>query len=79
VLAGGDGLALSSYVDMYLFVTRLGVSNRRPIEDANRRLRLSPAQPLGFIITAANRDPEHRANVYGYGSKTRWQRRALVR
>jgi Mrp family chromosome partitioning ATPase/capsular polysaccharide biosynthesis protein len=72
VLAGGDGVLLSSTMDCVLLVTRLGVSDRQRLLDARRKLSQSPAQTIGYVVTAAERDPEHAHQVYGADGNRRW-------
>jgi tyrosine-protein kinase len=64
VLQVGDALTLSAKVDGVIVVTRMNVVRRHMLGELARLLNQSPAQKLGFVVTAAQ---EEAHSGYGYG------------
>lgn len=61
MLSVGDAMALTSYVDAVVVVTRLNVLKRPSLEEFGRALNACPAVKLGYVVTGADGE-----SVYGY-------------
>jgi tyrosine-protein kinase len=64
VLHVGDALTLSTKVDGMIVVTRMNVVRRHMLDELSRLLDQTPAQKLGFVLTAAQEEARY---GYGYG------------
>jgi Mrp family chromosome partitioning ATPase len=64
LLGVGDSLALIPRMDAVIVVTRLELLRRPVLDELHRVLEGSPAKPLGFVVTAAEREG---GEAYGYG------------
>jgi len=64
LLGVGDSLALIPRMDAAIVVTRLELLRRPVLDELHRVLEGSPAKPLGFVVTAAEREG---GEAYGYG------------
>jgi capsular exopolysaccharide synthesis family protein len=64
LLAVGDAVALAARVDGMIVLTRLGVARRKAIDELRRVLGNCPGAKVGFVVTGAELDTDHR---YGYG------------
>jgi capsular exopolysaccharide synthesis family protein len=64
LLGIGDSLALIPRMDALIVVTRLELLSRPVLDELHRVLEGSPAKPLGFVVTAADREG---GEAYGYG------------
>ncbi|MDP9261496.1 MAG: AAA family ATPase [Actinomycetota bacterium] len=62
LLQVGDAMALSRSVDGVVIVTRTKVVRRPMLNELRRLLEVSPALPLGFVVTEAESE-----DGYGYG------------
>jgi succinoglycan biosynthesis transport protein ExoP len=60
----GDALTLSTKVDGVIVVTRMNVVRRHMLSELARLLAQTPAEKLGFVITAAQEEADA---GYGYG------------
>ncbi|MDQ2982453.1 MAG: polysaccharide biosynthesis tyrosine autokinase [Actinomycetota bacterium] len=58
----GDSVSIASKVDGIVVVTRLDVMRRAMLTELHRLLEVTPARPLGFVVTGAEAD-----EGYGYG------------
>jgi polysaccharide biosynthesis transport protein len=66
----GDAMTLSAHVDALIVVARLGLVDRRTLDDLARELHASPAAKLGFILTGAARDDYYgKSGYYGYKAR----------
>jgi capsular exopolysaccharide synthesis family protein len=78
LLAVGDAMTLSAKVDGIIVLTRLNVVRRAMLDELRRILNNTPAAKLGFVVTGAEVEEEHRYGpgygyryVYGYGEPAR--------
>lgn len=62
VLQVGDAIVLGRHVDSVLLVTRLKSLRRYHLRELRRVLGNTPAKPIGFVVTGAEKD-----SGYGYG------------
>lgn len=62
----GDAMTLSAQVDALMVVTRFGVVRRPMLAELRRLLEASPAEKLGFVVTAADLEKGD-GYRYGYG------------
>jgi capsular exopolysaccharide synthesis family protein len=68
LLAVGDAITLAAKVDAIIVLTRLGVARRKAIDELRRVLGNCPGAKLGFVVTGAELDVDHRyGQGYGYG------------
>jgi receptor protein-tyrosine kinase len=68
LLAVGDTITLAGKVDAIVVLTRLGIARRKTIEELRRVLGNCPGAKLGFVVTGAELDTDHRyGEGYGYG------------
>jgi capsular exopolysaccharide synthesis family protein len=59
----GDAMTLSTKIDAFIVVARLGTLERRTLADLQREIAASPARALGVVVTGV--DP---TDTYGMGS-----------
>ena len=59
----GDAMTLSSKIDAFIVVARVGTLERRTLADLQREIAASPARALGVVVTGV--DP---TDAYGAGS-----------
>jgi capsular exopolysaccharide synthesis family protein len=70
VLAVTDAMILSPLADVTLLVTRHGVSTRKSLERAYKRLDKGGSNKAGVVLNAVSRDSASYGEYYGYqGSK----------
>jgi hypothetical protein len=58
----GDAMTLSAKADAIVVVSRLGIVNRRMLDEVSRELAASPAAKLGIVVTGVKE-----LDSYGYG------------
>ena len=61
LLLVGDAMTLSAKADAIVVVSRLGIVNRRMLDDVSRELASSPAAKLGIVVTGVKE-----IDSYGY-------------
>jgi|SRR5579872_1193995 len=64
VLHAAEALALSTHIDAMAVVVRLNVARRPTVSELKRMLETTPCAKLGFILTAADAEPNYASHGY---------------
>src|SRR6266545_976721 len=64
MLHAAEAMALSTRVDAVLVVVRLNLARRHPLSELKRLLTTTPVAKLGFVLTAADTEPDYNAKNY---------------
>lgn len=70
LLLVGDAMTLSAKADAIVVVSRLGVVNRRMLDDVSRELAASPAAKLGIVVTGV-KELDSYGYAYGHDAPTK--------